>query len=352
MQITLGFALIMLVVIIPGLVTRRFYYFGEFSKQFSSGLTLARTVANASIPGFINLVVFYLFYDHFIQEVDIGQIVDKFKQVNSPEFKFSTDEDTPLKFLIRESVMPFVAFLNFQSFLVGLIFGQLVRFTRLDTKFKLLRFKNYWFYLITGEYLRFSKLKSLRSLNTKHVLSIVDVLIDTEEGTKLYSGIVIDYELNENNCSELSKIILKDSKRYSKSKDGDIKNVDIPGNLLVVDCRNLRNINFTYVYEKTTSVWPRVTSVVLNVLALFVIPFIGLFKLQVDFGFYNSIFDLSIITRIIGCILVFLAIKIINPTKFDNEAYKWKKLEKILSSLLLIAVSMPVILYTVYLVFG
>ncbi len=92
MDITLGFLVILTLVVLPGLIFRRLYYYGEFSKQFSANHSLFNLLAISCVPGLINLLLILWGYDLFITEIDFGAIIDKFKQINDPNFVFSKSE--------------------------------------------------------------------------------------------------------------------------------------------------------------------------------------------------------------------------------------------------------------------
>src|SRR5690606_16872324 len=61
----------------------------------------------------------------------------------------------------------------------------------------------------------------------------------------LYSGILLDYEVSPEDLLRLERVYLKDTQRYSK-KSNETLRIDIPGDLFVLDTRQLLNININY----------------------------------------------------------------------------------------------------------
>lgn len=326
MEVSLGFIALFLLVLFPGLIFRKLYFHGEFSKQFSAGYNLISLIAISVLPGLINLVCIFFFYDNFISEIDLGIIIDKFKQVGNPDFLFTESDETPIKELINSNVSPFIIFLYTSSILFGSILGRLVRMTQIDTKIKILRFKNYWFYLFNGHHTNFKKMKHLKLQNKRHLFTKADILIDSANKTHLYSGIVVDYELENDNCQSLSKVMLQSAERYSV-KNQKREKIAIPGNLLVVECESMKNINLTYIYEEAKdilkSMMPTYIELSIALLSLLLIPlFIFQFK-SIDWEIYNSLFKLNWFARILAFILCVQVINLANPFFKKEQEYEW-----------------------------
>lgn len=316
MDISLGFVIAFILILFPGLIIRRLFYYGEFSKQFSSGFTLIKLIAVASIPGLINLVCIFFLYDHLISHINLEEIINTCKDLNNPERHLEANSSESINTTITESVLPFFAFLYTSSILIGLMTGRLIRITRIDTKFKLLRFKNYWFYAFSGELTSFKKMKHLKEANKKHLFTVADILIDYEGKNNLYSGVVVDYELNENNSQLLSKVVLQHAERFKPVGDSR-ERVRIPGNLFVVDCSKMKNINLTYIYEQSTSFLqskiPTVVTNILGIVAILLIP-VSIFKTDfISWNWYVGYFNLNWYEKILCYLLAIQLLGIFNP---------------------------------------
>jgi len=334
MEISLGFLVVLILILFPGLIFRRLYFYGEFSTQFKSDYNLVSLIAISIIPGLINLVCVFLFYDNFFSEIDLGKIIDKLKDLNNPQYRFAKSDDTPIKELINTTVSPFIGFLYVSSILWGSISGRFVRISRIDTKFKLLRFKNYWFYLFNGQLTSFRKMKHLRKRNKRYLFTKADILIDTNSETHLYSGIVVDYELKDTDCKVLSKVMLQNAERYSL-RDGKRVAVGIPGNLLVVDCTSMKNINLTYIYEKTKSILdsklPNSVEIAFGFIILLLIPIFIFQSDSIDWVIYKAYFKLSWYEKIIAYFLAIQLLSLSNPFIKKGEEYRYVNFKSVLA---------------------
>lgn len=357
MNVSLGFLVVLFLVLFPGLIFRRLYFYGEFSKQFNSGYNLIRLIAVASIPGIIILICVYRFYNHFVTEIDLDEIIDKFKDINNPNYRLKKSNNTPLENLLREKIAPFIGFLYLNSVILGSILGRFIRISKIDTKFKLLRFKNYWFYLFNGHHTGFKKMRHLKEKNKKHLFTKADILIDSNNKTLLYSGIVVDYELEENNSSVLSKVMLQNAERYSLRNNVRVP-VAIPGTLLVVECSSMKNINLTYIYEESKSIskvisngiksfkdfitiikqflknileskFPSFIELLFSLIFVLLIP-VFIFKSDsISFEIYTNYFKLPWYGKIVVFLLSIQVLSVIYPFRKVNEEYKyvtWKNL--------------------------
>lgn len=350
MEFSLGFLVVLILIIFPGLIYRRLYFYGEFSKEFKSRYNLISLIALAIIPGIINLVCVYFFYDTFFNNIDLGEIIDKFKDLNSENFRFKKSEETPIKELVNTKAVPFIGFLYLTSFLIGSVSGRLVRISKIDTKFKLLRFKNYWFYLFNGQHTSFKKMKHLKKRNKKHVFTKVDILVDSNSKTHLYSGIIVDYELHENECDTLSKIMLQNAERYG-IRDNKRVPIEVPGNLLVVDCSSMKNINFTYIYEETKSIlesrFPNYVETIFGLITLLIIP-VFIFKADsLNIEIYNTYFELHWFKKIIVFLISIQILSLLNPVLKDNGEYKFVNLKNILAKVIWI-IGLSILLWIIY----
>lgn len=341
MTFSLGFIVILFLILFPGLIFRRLYFYGEFSKEFKSSYNLVTLLAISTVPGVINLILIFFFYDNFIAPVDLGEIIDKFKDLNNPLFKLTESDETPIKNLITSKVFPFISFLYVSSILFGLTSGRFIRFSNLDRKFKLLRFKNYWFYLFNDKQIKTSKFSFFKDSNKKHLFTKADILIESNNKNLLYSGMIVDYELYDDSCKRLSKIMLENAIRYSP-KDGKRKPVAIPGNLLVVDCENLKNINLTYVNGKSKSILdskiPGIVDKIFGFLVLLVIPSF-IFKADfINFSIYNWYFELGFFKKFIIYIASIQFIMLFNPFVKKENTYRFLSFKTFLAKILLIGI--------------
>lgn len=337
MEITWGFLLLFTVFIFPGLIIRRLYFFGEFSKQFGYNDPLLKTVAYALVPGLLNATLAFLVYDGLFGDIDLGRVFDRYKDLADGSFRHSQNEGKPLDAHFRQEILPFLALLYLQAFLLGLLSGQLVRWTGADTRFKILRFKNKWFYLFTGIHRRIRKYQPHFQEENRFLFAIADILVEAGGSTKLYSGTVIDYELAADDCQELRQVVLKDAQRYSSQALEDGKEVfapkRIPGNLLVVDCAKMVNINLTHIYEtdeqrhSRTQAFRRAWSVWVVVVTILIIP-LPFFRIDaIDYAWYDSIMRMTWLGKICMWVVASQILQLANPYVQDSESKLFRTAE-------------------------
>lgn len=350
MDISLGFVISFILILFPGLIIRRLFYYGEFSKQFSAGFSLIKLIAVSSLPGLVNLVCIFFFFENFIAPINLEEIINIFKDLNNPDYHLETNYSKTINETIKESVLPFLTFLYTSSFIIGLMTGRVIRITRIDTKFKLLRFKNYWFYVFSGELTSFKKMKHMKEVNKNHLFTVADILIDSDGKTNLYSGVVVDYELNESNCQTLNKVMLQHAERFQLKGDKR-ERVKIPGNLFVVDCSKMRNINLTYVFEENTSfsksIFAPIIDNLFSVITLLVIPFC-IFKTEyINWNWYISYSNFLWYEKVITYILLVQFISLFNPF-FKNkktEEYDYVTLKKVILKVLIVSFLLGILWY-------
>jgi hypothetical protein len=243
MDIALNTFIIFLLFIFPGIVFRRFYYVGEFSKQFSSS-NWVNTFYISLVPG---LVIQIISYFTFINLIYRKPIVNEFDIANSI-YKKLVNNSLPEELFNFELLSWIFAYLIVTiviSFIIAQICWQVVRSLDWDKKFSPLRFNNYWHYYLSGESLKFKDFKGLLP-NQKVVLTEADVLVDLgNEGTKLYKGFLRQHTICKN-TGDLKAIYLTDVRRYKKDlPPNNIKNV--PGHIMVIPAEKIVNINLIYI---------------------------------------------------------------------------------------------------------
>jgi hypothetical protein len=316
--LTWGFLVVFTLFIFPGMIIRRLYFYGEFSKQFGYSEPLIKTISYSLIPGIINAVCVYYIFDYFFTQIDLGAVIDNYKAIADPLYKFKDIDGEPIQDTFKDNVMPFLGFTYLNASIFGLLSGRFIRIFGIDTALKLFRFKNQWFYLFNGYHFKLKKYRFLKKKNKKFLFAQADILIDSTSGTQLYSGVIVDYELKEDNCKELSKVVIRNAARYHTDSGTGIREAKhIPGNLLVVDCSKLLNINLTYVYSPLKGFfetkYPKYIYRFFSILTVLIIPSF-IYQIQwVNWGSYVSLFNLSFFERFFYYLFVIQTIQIFNP---------------------------------------
>lgn len=275
MSITVDFVLFFLLIVFPGLLFKRFYFWGEFSKEFTVKGTVYKSIIYSIIPGILIQIIASLIYlKSHDESLRLDDIICLYKEVTNPgnfafsEFSEYFIEDGISRFLLHQLIVLIL------SIFLGLLAFFLVRKLKLDVKFKVLRFKNQWYYIFSGEIRFFKKFVNAHNWLTeingkankyKFYPPYVDILLDNNGKSELYSGYVVDYDLDYENINDLDQIYLMGPNRWRLIKSGyekaELKNkgflirgekvkVPIPGDVFVLDAKKILNMNLTYIpYE-------------------------------------------------------------------------------------------------------
>lgn len=341
MSITWSFLVIFVVIIVPGLFIRRLFFFGEFSKQFGQKEPLLKITAYAIMPGMFNVIIAFLLFD-LIKEVDLGEVIDTYKLISNESTKFQDIDGNPLTLGFKDQVLPFLGFLYLIALIIGSISGRIIKITGFDTKFKILRFSNSWFYLFNGNQLeKLKKYSFLNSKREKFLFTEADVLLELSSGPRLYSGMVVDYELKESDCQSISKLVLRKAKRYKDVK-GKMEPRPIPGDILIVDCSSLKNLNLSFVYAEQKKFLdtyvPKFVTRALSLLSILIIPLLVFKSDRIEFNLYKLFFELNWIGKFFIYFFIIQVLKLFNPF-IENKAkgsFRWVNLDYILVRLILV----------------
>ena len=254
--------LVLLLLLLPGIAFRRLYYTGAFSRQYFSedfGQLLLRV-------GMLALVIHggtYLAltwsgsglaegYDH---------LYDLLSGTSAP----TTAGGAGGGGLRGRLGLSFVAMqfaLVCAGGLLGFVCHNVVIELRLDRAVKLLRFSNYWHYVLRGGLRDFRGVREVLGANRAEIgYTFVDVLVGTSEGDVLYDGVVVDYELRPDN--RLDKLVLAQTQRRLFKRDRTSRTVVHPdkryyrvrGDIVVIPAAEIKNVNVRYVTKIELAAW-------------------------------------------------------------------------------------------------
>ncbi|MFY0601968.1 MAG: hypothetical protein JXR03_20005 [Cyclobacteriaceae bacterium] len=209
--------LVILVLLSPGFVCRYAFLKGPYSRK-NFRASVSDEIFWSIIPAFfIQILAFLLvqalgFFpsikDLYLITIGAKEDID-FDVINAGLFPF----------------MVYMCILIIVSFLLGAGARWIVSKYNLDLKYNILKVNNEWYYLFSAkladEDIDFIKL---------------DVLVRSEKGTMLYSGILDDYFLNKDDG--IDRLYLLGVQRD--------KNYEMPGDHFVIFGREILNINLTY----------------------------------------------------------------------------------------------------------
>lgn len=147
----------------------------------------------------------------------------------------------------------------FGSALIGNRAHAFVRRFRLDRRFRLLRFRNEWWYLLKGEVLEFPESPEYSREPRPESLVYLSTVVDHASGSYLYRGIVVDWTFDRE--GQLDTVVLIFAHRRSLGDDRtndpsprergergapDDRYYDIWGDRFVIRYSELRTMNLDY----------------------------------------------------------------------------------------------------------
>lgn len=308
--------------IFPGILLRRFFFSGEFNKEFSQGNLLERflwTVFSSIFSLFFCAIFFfairYVFGKKLLPAISYETIKEVFDLLGSNEI--------PEKSRFLEIYLQFLILLvgiYFMSILVGFIGKYVVIKLNTSNIFSALKYRNYWYYFMRG------KIEMSDKSNKRYWYTDAVVLVSIGESTTLYSGKIIDYFINPIS-NELESIFLEGTKRYKVRKRKKPKIIDIPGNVFSISSKDIINLNLTYVYRDLKISKLRIFSwqiiqLIYYIITTLIISFIWI----EDIGFFyfkNLVYKIlfALVTWLIIVQLKSIFKKLIIPSKVVKSSF-------------------------------
>lgn len=232
-----GFAYV-IILIVPGIIFKRFFFQGAFSGQFNSGLFADRIITSLfwgilvqiiSVLTFSRIInISYPEWQKLIQTLYQNLANNKLPEIPAGELL---------------SVLFYAIYSVTLAATLGFITYKLIRWFSLDLKIPAFRFLNQWHYYFRGEILRTPEFKI--SNRGKVISTEVDLMLKTDDGkSNLFSGLLTQYTLNTKN--ELDTLYLTGTNRFSQSQNA-VKN--IPGDIFIVPFSTVQNLNIRYNFQ-------------------------------------------------------------------------------------------------------
>ena len=257
---------LVLLIVAPGLTFFRAFYSDKFSIRYSR-LTITDQVFRSIVPSItvqILAIILINKFSAYVVRLDVLGVL----------FLGSKDDKT-LKscFEIIDKSLNQVFFYHIVMITMGGIAGWLtrifVRQKKYDRLYRWLRFDNKWFYLLSGESVEFGEYKEepfTEFSDAKKIKFVVlDILTEIEDGNVLYTGILVDYELEEDGGLKSLQLTAVRRKYLTTNKsinDSEVESEDeksskeyyaVSGNLLVIPFSQVLNINISYWLKESTN---------------------------------------------------------------------------------------------------
>lgn len=156
---------------------------------------------------------------------------------------------------LRKYLIDF-SFYNAAQFIVAIISGRLMRwylqYLNIHGEMEALRIYNHWWYLFNA-YKAESIL--LNKIQKSFDFVFIDVLVNTNSGTMLYSGCLTDFVCNGETLERLylSDAVKRDFKTMHKTQNGDLyinkpgPAQEIKGEMLAIPAQEIVNINIRFI---------------------------------------------------------------------------------------------------------
>lgn len=129
------------------------------------------------------------------------------------------------------------------SYVAGFLFHRIVRWQKLDRRYRVFRFTNKWHYILSGEYLDFPDVKdTYQDID----IIIVDVLCIIGNEQYIYSGQLLYHYYTD--TGDLDTIHIKYPMRRKLSDDNkEDRYYQIPSKFLMIPYKTVSNINVRYI---------------------------------------------------------------------------------------------------------
>jgi hypothetical protein len=227
-------AVVLLAVFAPGVIFRRAYLSGPFSRKFAS-LSMSDEVAYSAIPAIaLQLIALALVQAQDSYGVDfriLGVFILGTQEVTVQAAAFAN---------LQQNLWPIAAYnliLWAISWLAGLGARYFVISNEWDRRVPVLRFTNEWYYLLTG---RQWGLKDGRDFDVVWV----DALVEVGDGSLIYSGMLNSYFLARD--GGLDSICLDYAQKWRDPIAKELKPILIPGRGLLIKYSEILNLNISF----------------------------------------------------------------------------------------------------------
>ena len=231
-------ALIILILLLPGISFRKGYFSEEFSSQYTVK-DFFQLFVNTFIPSlilyFLAIPIVLLFgYEYNISTL-IGLI--------SSNDKIFFDSVEKLKEYQNE-IFIFHLIINSVSFFIGFFLKNYFIKNSYDSKIEFFRYKNIWHYVLSARFINFKRSQVSLIVNKVEDVDItyIDALISIGDNLFIYNGMLVDYQLASE--GKLDFLIVKNVQRKHIDKK---KFKDVEGHIVILKYEHIINLNLTFI---------------------------------------------------------------------------------------------------------
>ncbi len=227
-------SLTIFLIILPGILYNRFFY-DERQHLSVSERSWGALLVSSLLPGLMLQGLGVFIISHF-SSLQLRLEILGFLLAGCNDDKNTASIFIEIQNSFDKIILYFIA-INLFSIGIARAFRHFILKNYIDTKFPQLFKYGKWYYYLAGR-------KERGSDFTK-----IDVLVNTETGTSLYSGFLIDFTLDNNNIETL---YLRNTIRWVETKEKDENgktkrnHYAIPGKYFIIPGREILNFNLTY----------------------------------------------------------------------------------------------------------
>ncbi|CAI9429246.1 hypothetical protein MSHRCOH1_03460 [Candidatus Ornithobacterium hominis] len=243
-HLALNTILYIMIFLFPGILFRKFRFIRHDFKQFDKGNLFERFLLTIFFS--IVILVFSVFIFSFIKDTLKLNLLDSISYTTFKSiFETLSGNQLPDEDNLKEIYIDYIIILS-AIYVLSIMLGIVTYF--LSNKFfikdlGIFKRHNYWHDLI----MRDSKKENKHSNQFVLGYTQADVLVETNEKTKLYTGRIENYYLNP--MGGLETLVISRVKRYKNNMTG-YETKGIPGDAFIIDNNRIVNINLSYVYIK------------------------------------------------------------------------------------------------------
>lgn len=245
MNIAFG-ALVLLILLLPGLVFRVAYLNVRYSgKSFRS--TIVDETLLAVAPALIlQIIGFEVVENIFHRPVSLATIY----QLIISSGTFSNFD------IIQKSLGLFLLYnllLGAAAYFLGIGARKLIQYFKIQYKYPIFRFQNDWYHILKGTILSFQG----NAHDAEEIDYVwIDVMLESKEGTFIYSGILKDFFLSKD--EGLDRIYLSNVRRrrmiddlvadddITETEELDKRYYYMPGDFFIIPYSQIKNLNVVY----------------------------------------------------------------------------------------------------------
>ncbi|WP_254561798.1 hypothetical protein [Dyadobacter diqingensis] len=297
LPVTINGIIFVVLLVIPGVILKRFYFQGEFTKQFGGGIFADRLISSI----FLGLIVQMLSLLILSQHPKFS-----FDMLTTPVSAFFENlEKKKVVVISSEQIKYILVYIFFNlalSILLGTIAHKIVRILRLDIIFHVLRFNNQWNYYFRGDILYSWDFKP--SKKGKVLTTYVDIVMDVEHQgeKKIVSGILAEYTISAK-TGELDLIYLTEAKRFSHTLQPDENDpdlppkkkgmTDVPGDCMIIPYSKVIDMNLHYHIKETNPTRRKeLFNIIIGLMSLIGVLIIAIYPWWLNLSFIRTLFGI------------------------------------------------------------